>query len=210
MLTIYGRANSINVRKVLWLCEELGLPFSQEDWGRGYRPTSDPEFQRLSPFGLVPVIDDDGFILRESNVIVRYLANKYGAESGLYPADVHERATIEAWMDWAATDVFAGLRPVFLGLHVKTPEFAGKTEVIEWGRGAWTRQMVHLNADLAATGAPFVTGDDFTIADIPIGLVVNRWFGLAFEKPELPAVARYYERLSERPGYRLYGRNGTP
>lgn len=213
MLKIYGRANSINVRKVLWLCEEIGLPFTQEDWGRGYRPTSDAAFREISHFGLVPVIDDDGFILRESNAIVRYLANRYAARQShpdIYPEDPRARATIEAWMDWAATDVFAGLRPVFLGLHVGTPEFAGRTDIIEWGRQTWTRQMAHLDAHLAATGAPYLAGDHFTIADIPIGLVVNRWYGLAFEKPELPAVVRYYERLSERPGYRLYGNNGTP
>ena len=213
MLKIYGRANSINVRKVLWLCEEIGLPFAQEDWGRGYQPTNAAEFQRISRFGLVPVVDDNGFVLRESNAIVRYLADKYGRQNGhadLYPGDLQARATIDAWMDWAATDVFSGLRPVFLGLHAKTPEFVGRTDIIDWALGVWTRQMRNLDAEFAATGGPFVTGDRFTIADIPIGLVVNRWFGLAIERPELPAVARYYERLSERPGYRLYGRNGTP
>ena len=213
MLKIYGRANSINVRKILWLCEEMGLPFEQSDWGRGYRPTSDPEFQRLSRFGLVPVIDDNGFVLRESNAIVRYLAARYAAQAGaanLFPEDIKARATIDAWMDWSATNLFAGLRAVFLGLYVKTPEFADKPETIEWARGAWTRQMQLLESEFEATGAPYVTGDSLTIADIPIGLVVNRWYGLEFEKPELPAIARYYERLSERPGYRLYGRNGTP
>jgi glutathione S-transferase len=213
MLKIYGRANSINVRKVLWLCEEIALPFAQEDWGRGYQPTSADAFQRINRFGLVPVIDDDGFVLRESNAIVRYLAAKYGPSSGhgdLYPDNLQTRATIDAWMDWAATDVFSGLRPVFLGLHVKTPEFDGRAEIIDWALDQWTRQMRKLDAEMAASGASYVAGDRFTIADIPIGLVVNRWYGLAFKKPELPEVARYYERLSERPGYQRHGRNGTP
>ena len=213
MLKIYGRANSINVRKVLWLCEEIGLPFEREDWGRGYQPTSDTAFQRLSRFGVVPVVDDDGFLLRESNTITRYLATRYGPANGagdLYPEDIRARATIEAWMDWAATDVYTGLRPVYLGLHVKTPEFVGKSEIIDWGISVLVRQMRALDAEFAATGSPYVAGDRFTIADIPVGLVVNRWYGVEFAKPELPAVARYYERLSERPGYRMYGRNGTP
>ncbi len=209
MLKIYGRANSINVRKILWLCEEIGLSYEREDWGRGFRPTSEPEFQRISRFGLVPVIDDDGFILRESNTIVRYLAAKHGRRD-LYPEDVRARAMIEAWIDWAGGDAYAGLRPVFLGLHVKTPEFAGKTDMIAWGLGQWTRQMQLLNAELTASGTPYICGGDFTLADIPVGLVVNRWFGLDFEKPELPAVAAYYDRLSERPAYCLHGRNGTP
>lgn len=213
MLKIYGRANSINVRKVLWLCEEIGLPFEQSDWGRGYRSTSDTEFQSLSHFGLVPVIDDDSFVLRESNAIVRYLAARYASQAGaadLFPEDIKVRATIDAWMDWSATNLFAGLRAVYLGLYVKTPEFVGKPEVVEWAQGAWSRQMQLLEHEFETTGAPYVTGDRFTLADIPIGLVVNRWYGIDFEKPALPAVARYYERLSERPGYRLYGRNGTP
>jgi glutathione S-transferase len=209
MLKIYGRANSINVRKILWLCAEIGLPYEREDWGRGYRPTNDPAFRRISRFGLVPVIDDEGFILRESNAIIRYLAAKHRRED-LYPTDGQARATIEAWMDWVATDVFSGLRPVFIGLHVKSPEFAGKTDAIAWGVWQWTRQMQLLDAELEASGGPYLCGEAFTLADIPAGLVVNRWYGLEFEKPELPAVARYYEQLSTRPAYRLHGRNGTP
>ena len=210
MLKIYGRADSINVRKVLWLCAELGLPFARDDWGRGYQPTSDAAFQDISRFSVVPVVDDGGFILRESNTILRYLASTYPAGDCLYPKGLRERATIEAWMDWASTDLYTGVRPVFLGLHVKTPEFDGKTEIIEWGRAIWVREMSKLDAELTATAVPYLTGEHFTIADIPVGLVVNRWFGVPFEKPELPAVARYYARLSERPAYRLYGRNGTP
>ena len=78
MLKIYGRANSLNVRKVLWMCDEIGVAFEREDWGRDYQPTSDPAFMNVSIFGVVPVVDDSGFILRESNTIVRYLATKHG------------------------------------------------------------------------------------------------------------------------------------
>jgi glutathione S-transferase len=209
MLKIYGRANSINVRKILWLCEEIGLAYEREDWGRGFRPTSDPAFQRVSRFGLVPVIDDDGFVLTQSNAIIRYLAAKHGRED-LYPSDGRARATIDAWMDWVATDLFSGLRPVFIGMHVKTPEFADKPGAVEWGLWQWTRQMQLLEAELGESGKDYLAGESFTLADIPAGLVVNRWFGLDFEKPELQAVARYYERLSARPAYLAHGRNGTP
>ncbi len=207
MLRIYGRANSINVRKVLWMCDEIGLPFEREDWGRGYRTTDDPAFRRVNPFGVVPVIDDDGFVLRESNTITRYLATKHGRED-LYPRDPAPRATVESWMDWAATDLYAGVRPVFLGLHVKMPAFSD-AKVIETGVAEWTRQMRLLDAHLSSTG-PFITGKTFTIGDIPAGLCVNRWFGIPFEKPELKAVSAYYEALSERPAYLKHGRNGSP
>jgi glutathione S-transferase len=207
MLRIYGRANSINVRKVLWICDEIGLAFEREDWGRGYRTTDDPAFRRVNPFGVVPVIDDDGFVLRESNTITRYLATKHGRED-LYPRDPAPRATVESWMDWAATDLYAGVRPVFLGLHVKMPAFSD-AKIIETAIAEWSRQMRLLDAHLSA-GGPFIAGKTFTIGDIPAGLCVNRWFGIAFEKPELKAVSAYYEALSERPAYRKHGRNGSP
>ena len=207
MLRIYGRANSINVRKVLWMCSEVDETYEREDWGRGYKPTSDPAFQKVSPFGVVPVIDDDGFILRESNTIVRYLATKHG-RADLYPSDLETRATLEAWMDWAATDIYTFIRPVFLGKVVKQSAFADP-KMIEAGQTDWNRQMELLNAYLAAKG-PYITGATFTIADIPVGLIVNRWKAIEFAKPDLNAVSDYYDRLAERPGYRAHGRNGTP
>lgn len=207
MLQIYGRANSINVRKVLWMCDEVGEPCARQDWGRGYRSTAEPEFRRVSEFGVVPVIVDDGFVLRESNTIVRYLASKHG-RADLYPADLKARARVEQWMDWAATDAYVGIRPVFLGLQVKMPPFKDDAAGIRAGITEWTRQMERLDRHLATSGA-FVTGAGFTIGDIPVGLIVNRWFGIAFEKPDLPALSGYYDRLAERPGFRVHGRNGT-
>lgn len=208
MLEIYGRPNSLNVRKVLWLCEEIGLPYERTDWGRDYRPTTEAEFMKVSIFGAVPVIDDDGFILRESNTIVRYLATKHG-RSDLYPAELKARAVAEQWMDWAATDAYVGVRPVFLGLQVRMAPFKDDPDAIKTGIAEWTRQMERLEAHLAS-GALFVAGSTFTVGDIPVGLIVNRWFGIPFEKPALPQLTAYYDRLAERPAFRTHGRNGTP
>ena len=208
MLKIYGRANSINVRKVLWLCGEIGLPFEREDWGRGFKPTSEPAFQKVSAFGVVPVIDDNGFVLRESNTICRYLASKHG-RGDIYPTDLEARATTEQWMDWAATDIYTAIRPVFLGLQVKMAPFVDDKAGIASGIKEWTRQMQLLEAHLAKSG-PYVCGPKFSLGDIPVGLIVNRWSAIAFEKPVLPAISTYYERLTERLVYREHGRNGTP
>lgn len=205
MLKVYGRANSINVRKVLWVLDEIGVPYDREDWGRGYRSTSDPVFQAINPFSVVPVIDDAGFRLRESNAIVRYLAEKHG-RGDLYPKELTARATVEAWMDLAATDLASGMRPVFHGLVVKNPAFV---PLVQEGAREWAVQMHRLDDHLAASG-PYVTGKAFTIGDIPVGLVVNRWYTIPFDKPELKAVAAYYDRLAERPPFRAHGRNGTP
>lgn len=207
MLKIYGRANSINVRKVLWMADEVGERYEREDWGRGFRPTDAPEFRKVSAFGVVPVINDDGFILRESNTIVRYLAAKH-ARDDLYPSAIKSRALVEQWMDWAATDLYLGVRPVFLGLQVKMPGFQDP-KVIEAGIADWSKQLRVLDAHLAAHG-PYVAGNDFTIGDIPVGLVVNRWFAIDFKKLDLPAVADYYDRLATRAPFRTHGRNGTP
>lgn len=205
MLKVYGRANSINVRKVLWMLEELGLPYEREDWGRGFRPTADPVFRAINPVGVVPVIDDGDYRLRESNTIVRYLAEKHG-RAGLYPKDLRQRATVESWMDWASTDFAQGMRPVFHALVVKNPAFAG---MVEGAAKEWAAQMQVLDDHLASSG-PYVMGQAFTIGDIPVGLVVNRWYSVDFEKPEFKAVAAYYDWLAERPPYRAHGRNGTP
>jgi glutathione S-transferase len=204
-MKVYGRANSINVRKVLWMLDEVGETYEREDWGRGFRSTDDPVFRKINPVGVVPVIDDGDFRLRESNTIVRYLAEKHG-RADLYPKDLKARATTESWMDWASTDFGSGMRPVFHGLVVKNPAFAN---MVESGAQEWGKQMRVLEDHLAA-GNSHVMGKSFTIGDIPVGLVVNRWFTIPFQKPEFKAVAAYYDRLAERPGYKAHGRNGTP
>ena len=111
-------------------------------------------------------------------------------------------------MDWAATDLYSAARPVFHAMivHAKDPMTAtAPAEAVT----DWSKHMRRLDQQLAASG-PFLMGDRFTIADIPAGMVVNRWFTLPFEKPALPALAAYYDCLAERPAYRTHGRNGTP
>ena len=106
MLKVYGRANSINVRKVLWMLGELGLPYEREDWGRGFRPTDDPEFRNINPFGVVPVIDDGDFQpAREQRH--RSLSGRQARPGRPLPKDLKQRATVESWMDWASTDFAA-------------------------------------------------------------------------------------------------------
>jgi len=207
-LRILGRANSFNVRKVLWLCDEIGLDFTREDYGRGFRPTDTPDFLRLNPTGQVPVVIDGNLVLRESNTILRYLAAKHRAEA-LYPTDPAARAGIEQWMDWVAYDVTHSLRGAFLGGQLREPPW-NNTWFVEQGRKDLTAQMRLLDRHLAATG-PYVTGAAFTLADIPMGLVVNRWFSIAgLDRPVLDNLAGYYDRLTERPAYPRHGRNGLP
>ena len=208
MLKIYGRANSINVRKVLWTADEIGIPFDREDWGRGFRPLSDPEFQALSPFALVPVIDDDGFVLAESHAIARYLAAKH-SRTDLLPADPKSRGVVESWMDWQGTEVSNAHRGAVMA-HVFKITLPGGQEVVDASLREWPKRMAVIEAQLQKTGA-YIVGPDFTLADICIGLTVNRWFGTPTgTKPDFPATSAYYDRLAERPAYVRHGRNGTP
>jgi glutathione S-transferase len=207
MLRILGRSNSFNVRKVLWVCDELGIPFEREDWGRGYRSTNDPEFLEINPVGLIPAVIDGDVVLRESNTIVRYLATKHGPDT-LYPRDPIDRARVEQWMDWANYETSISLRGAFLGGMLNEPPW-NNPWFIDQGRRQLTKEVGQLDQHLARSG-PFITGQTFTVADIPIGLVVNRWFCLNFERPHYPAIAAYYERLSDRAAYRRHVRNGLP
>lgn len=206
MLKIYGRANSLNVKKVLWMCGEIGLPFERTDWGRDHRPTSDPEFMKVSIYGVVPVIDDDGFILRESNTIVRYLAAKH-KRADLYPTDLKARALAELWMDYGSVDLGNGMRSVFQGKFLGIAPH-NEPKVIASGIADWNKQFARLEKELSGAG-PYIAGAHFTVGDIPVGVMLHRWQTLDFEKPSLPAIDAYYRLLSERPAYRQHV-HGTP
>ncbi|WDY55994.1 glutathione S-transferase family protein [Pseudomonas sp. PSKL.D1] len=207
MIRILGRASSINVRKVLWACTEFNIEFEREDWGSGFRPTGEPEFLAMNPNAMVPVIQDGDFVLWESNTIIRYLATRYG-DPALYPGQARARARVDQWIDWQATDLNGSWSYAFMSLVRQSPNHQD-AQALAAGCANWARHMSILDQQLAATGA-YVAGDQFSLADIPIGLSVNRWFETPFEHPHLPAVRDYYERLSSRVGFVEFGRNGMP
>lgn len=207
MLRILGRASSINVRKVLWACAEFEVAYEREDWGTGFQPTDSAEFLALNPNAMVPVIQDGDFTLWESNSIIRYLATRYGA-TAFYPSEAQARARIDQWIDWQASDLNRAWSYAFMSLVRHSPTHQDP-QALAAGCADWARYMRILDGQLASTGA-YVAGSQFSLADIPIGLSVNRWFETPLEHPHLPAVRDYYERLSERPAYHLHGRNGTP
>jgi glutathione S-transferase len=207
-LRILGRANSFNVRKVLWVCDEIGISFVREDYGRGFERTDTAEFLKLNPTGQVPVVMDGAKVMRESNSIVRYLAAKHQA-TGLYPNDPAQRQAIEQWMDWVAYDFTHALRGAFLGGQLKEEPW-NHPWYVEQGKNDLVHAVGLINDHLTSSG-PYMLGKHFTIADIPVGLVVNRWFMIKeLNRPDYPAVAAYYELLSERPAYRKHVRNGLP
>jgi glutathione S-transferase len=197
MLTIWGRVNSVNVKKALWTVEELGLKYERIDAGMQFGLNKTPEYLAMNPTGLVPTIRDDGFVLWESHTVVRYLSAKYGAGT-LCPTDLRERADCERWMDWAQT--FQGaMRNVFWGL-IRTPPEKRDAKAIEEGRRKSAELLAIPEAILA--GRKFITGERFTMGDIPLGCEVQRWMRVPIERPSFPNVEAWFERLRERAPFR--------
>ena len=207
VLKILGKSSSINVRKVLWVCAEMGLPFELEQWGSGFRPTDAPEFVALNPNAMVPTIQDGSFVLWESNAICRYLASRDG-RSDLLPTRPEDRARVEQWMDWQATELNSAWRYAFMALVRSSPAHTDP-KALAVSTANWNRHMEMLEAQLTKTSA-YAAGTTFTLADIVLGLSTNRWLMTPMNRPHLPAVQDYFERLSERPAFLLHGRNGKP
>ena len=207
MLKLMGRRNAFNVRKVLWLLDELGLEYAQEDWGRGHRSTDDPQFLALNPLGTVPVLLDGDAVIRESHVILRYLASRQSAWA-LYPQGLVARARVEAWMDWVAYEMTLPMRGAYLGGELGLAPW-NRASFVQIGRAEYGKHMGILDAALAE--APYLAEGHFTLADIPAGFIVHRWFSMAsVERGEMPSLAAYHERLSERPAFLRHIRNGLP
>ncbi len=200
MLKIYGRRNSGNVQKVLWCADEIGLTYEQIDRGGTFGGNKEPAFLAMNPNGVVPVIDDDGFILWESNAIVRYLAAKHSAGT-LSPADPARRADGDRWMDWATTTLVIPVNQVFAG-WVRTPPEKRDPVAIEAARLKAEAAWRIADARLARTA--WLGGDTFTMGDIPVGVFAYRWFNLTIERSPLPNLQRYYEALTKRPAYQKH------
>ncbi len=195
MRRILGRANSSNVMKVIWLLEELHLPYTREDYGGPFQNTATPEYRALNPNGFVPTLVEDGFVLWESNAILRYLAT--GAPA-LWPTDPRARANIDRWMDWQQTTHNRPGSLVFQGL-VRTPPAQRDPAAIATALAELAGVWSLLDQTLAAH--PYVAGSAFTLADIPLGIHVHRWFAFPVDRPDLPHLRAWYDRLLARPAY---------
>jgi len=207
MLELYGKAASINVRKVLWTLDELALPCRRHDIDSGFISPDTPAFRALNPNALVPVLRDGEFVLWESNTICRYLAGRQ-ARADLLPVEPRARARVEQWMDWQATELNSAWRYVFMARVRHSPAHAD-AQAITASEQAWHHCMRILDGQLERTGA-HVTGEAFTLADVVIGLSVQRWLHTPLSHPALPAVQAYRQCLRERPAFLRHGDNGLP
>lgn len=194
MLKIWGRVNSINVQKPLMVLEEVQLPYERIDAGLHFGINNTLEYRAMNPNGVVPTIDDDGFILWESNTIARYLARKYG-KGKLWPEDLQVQANQDRWMDWQQTTMIAPVNAMFAPLIRGVGDTS--PEAIEKGRVRSGQVMAMLEAWLS--GNEFISGDIFGVADCVLGPSIHRWYNLEIERPKLPNLERWFDALMQRP-----------
>jgi glutathione S-transferase len=200
-LHLWGRLNSINVQKVLWLCEDLKIPFDRTDAGMQYGVNKTEAYLQMNPNGLVPVINDNGLVLWESHAILRYLAKKYDTTDILYPKSALQSAKVDQWLEWYNTTAWPVMRPLFWGWIRTKPEDRNKVE-LEKIRVQMSAALKIFDDQLKS--AKWVTGDHFTIADLTLALIAFRWFNLPIEHEEYQHLSRWFKQVEQRPGYIKY------
>jgi glutathione S-transferase len=198
MLRIWGRNNSVNVQKPLWLCEELQLAYERIDAGLDYGVVNTPQYRNLNPNGLVPTVEDEGFVLWESNTIVRYLAAKH-SPGHLWPDDLRVRAEADRWMDWMSSTFWPTFRPLFWNLIRTAPERRDE-KAMDQSLTQSSEILGYLDAHLK--NRPFIAGEALTMGDIPMGCAIWRWMSIPVERPEHPNLRRWFESLTQGEAYR--------
>ena len=198
MLRIWGRVSSVNVQKVVWCADELGLAYERIDAGGKFGVNDTPEYLAMNPNGLVPVIDDAGFILYESNAIVRYLAARSG-EGILWPKEARERADVDRWMEWQSTAYTPAMWAAFWQL-VRTPADKRDAAAIEASRAKSEKLSGILDSHLATRR--YLAGERFSAADIVVGCAAHRWLNLPLAREPRAHLERWYADLKSRPGSR--------
>jgi glutathione S-transferase len=199
MIKIWGRNTSSNVQKVMWAVGEIGLPHQRIDIGGPFGKNREPAYLAMNPNGLVPTLEEeDGFLLWESNTVVRYLAVKHKA-TVLEPADLRQRALASKWMDWQLSVAGPAIFGCFWGL-IRTPPEKRDHAAIEDSKKKTTEAMRIIDQQLAKTA--YLAGDDFSYGDIPVGIIAYRYRQLVPERPVLPNFERWYAAISSRPAFK--------
>jgi len=197
-LRIWGRLSSVNVQKVVWCADELGLAYERIDVGGAFGGNRTPQYLAMNPNGLVPVIEEDGFVLYESNAIVRYFAGR-DTRGTLWPGDLRKRADADRWMEWQSTSFTPAMRDAFWQL-IRTPAEKRDAAAVEASRAEGEKLAAILDAHLARNR--YLTDHGFTAADIVVGCAAHRWLNLPLARAPRPHLERWYGELKSRPGSR--------
>ena len=200
MRQLLGRANSSNVMKVVWLLEEMGLPYERRDIGGKFGGTDTAEYRAMNPNGVVPTLVEGDFVLWESNAILRYLASNHAAGDAFWPRDPKARANVDRWMDWLQTTLGPQMTPVFWG-YVRTP--AAERDMAAIDKAMARLKQLYGILDGVLAGSDYVAGPGLTLCDMAIGPQIHRWFSFEeLDRPNLPNLRAWYDRLLARPAYR--------
>jgi glutathione S-transferase len=197
-ITLWGRKTSINVQKVVWALEEVGVAYDHVEVGGRFGGLNEPAYRAMNPNGLVPTLQDGNLTLWESHAIVRYLSAQY-ADGLLFPLDPAKRAIVDQWTDWTATTFQPAWIGVFWGFYRTKPtnrDVAANEKHLKES----LRLFGILDARLASF--PFLAGQDITYADIVAGAALYRWTTMGIEPGDFSSVAAWHKRLEQRPGYR--------
>lgn len=198
---LWGRTSSSNVKKVMWLADEMGLAYERIDAGGKFGVVNTPAYKKLNPNSRVPTIEDGDFVLWESNSIMRYLANKYGGEA-FYPVEPAARASIDRWLDWQLAMLNPVEGPVFLGT-IRTPPEKHDKAALAAAVAKLMPQWAIVEAHLASR--PYMAGDTFSIADIALAIFAHRFLHNPFiTVPPLPNISAWHGRLRPRPGFKTH------
>ena len=198
MIKLWGRTNSSNVMKVMWLLDELGVAHERIDAGGAFGRTDTPEYRAMSPLGQVPALEDGAVRLFESNAILRYLARTYGAGRGLYPDGAAAAGLVDAWLDFQQT-ALAGPQGAVFVRAARTPPGERDPAAIAQAIAAATPVWALLDAQVAAR--EWIAGPSLSLADMAFGPHLHRWFAMLIERPELPALRAWYGRMTALPAY---------
>jgi glutathione S-transferase len=199
---LWGRLNSINVQKVLWLCEDLQLDFERLDAGMQFGLTQTQAYLDMNPNGLVPTLKEGNFVLWESHSILRYLAKSHDTSRTLYPQSLEDCALVDQWLDWNNTSAWPPMRILFWGwIRCSAPD----RDVADLDKNRLIVQKMLVILDHQLSQFPWVAGERFTIADIPLALLVHRWLHLPIERESLVNLERWFNAVSQRPGFIRYG-----
>jgi glutathione S-transferase len=197
MIRIWGRASAFNLQKAYWALLETGQPHERIDAGGDFGGLDAPEFLARNPNGRIPVIDDEGFVLWESQAIIRYLADRYATD--LLPSDVQDRALAAQWMDWAQTNLLPAALDLFWS-GVRMPKEKQSAAFVERALKRTIAGLAILEDELSTHN--YLVGDSFSLADIPAGTCLYRFFEMDdIKHPDLPNISAWYARLCERPAY---------
>ncbi|HEX9447699.1 MAG TPA: glutathione S-transferase [Dongiaceae bacterium] len=200
MLKVWGRRNSFNVQKVMWLIAELDLPHQRIDAGGSFSNLNNPSFLALNPHARIPVIEDGAVVIWESHTILRYLAARHGADQ-FWEADPAARSLWDRWMDWSQASLHRDFLDLFWSFY-RTPEAQRDWSMINDQLARTNAHCTLLDSHLARNA--FMIGDRPSLADITVGATFYRYYELDIERPRLPALEAWYESLCARPAYRQH------